>query len=128
MTGKLPKSTYYDKYRSNGSFIKVAKNNMKITFFTNETVNNQIDELQEINSEENELWKPKNINEKIDILKNELINCSDINIVKYNKKHVIFEYLKHLNNNDKGKLKVSKEATQLIFLESISHKSYLIRK
>ncbi|RHZ86205.1 hypothetical protein Glove_53g58 [Diversispora epigaea] len=91
----------------NGSFTKAAKNNMKITFFTNETANNQIDELQEINSEENELWKPENINEKIDILKNELINCSDINIVKYNKKRAIFEYLKHLDNNGKGKLKAT---------------------
>ncbi|RHZ80240.1 hypothetical protein Glove_138g30 [Diversispora epigaea] len=127
MTRKLPKSTYYNKYGPNGLFTKAAKNNMKITFFTNETANNQIDELQEINSEKNELWKPENINEKIDILKNELINCSDINI-EYNKKHAIFEYLKHLDNNGKGKLKASKEAVQLIFLESISHKSYLIRK
>ena len=122
-TGKCPKSTYYDKYGPSGSFTKAAKGTTKITSFWNNSMQ-EIDNLD--NLDEESMWETEEVNEKKENLKKELMNPSKMDLVEYNKKRAIFEYLKRLDNAEKGKLKASKEAAQLVFLESVPHKSKLI--
>ena len=71
MTGKLPKSTYYDKYGPNGSFTKAAKGTAKITSFWNNPAQ-VIDDLDDL--EEEDIWETEVFNKKRENLKKELIN------------------------------------------------------
>jgi hypothetical protein len=67
------------------------------------------------------------MSEKIEFLKNELINDKgNMVLSEYNKKRAIFEYLKRLNDG-KGKINSSLEAAQIVFIDSALGKSRTIR-
>jgi len=69
-----------------------------------------------------------NLNEKINILKIELKEQQKLlTVAEYNKKRAILEYLTRLNDNEKGKMKVSMKATQLVFIKSGPYKARSIR-
>ena len=139
MKGRIPKSTYYDKYGPSGTFTKAAEGSQKITDFfqseKSESSNNLLGDWEEVMGDDdydeddntgNE-WREKNMSEKIEFLKNELINSKDnMSFSEYNKKRAIFEYLKRLNNG-KGKINSSLEAAQIVFINPPSGKSRTIR-
>ncbi len=89
------------------------------------TPNDFIEVLDNIDKkEQNQL----NIVERIENLKIELKEQQKILIVtEYNKKRAIYKYLKRLDKNGKGKGKVSKEATQLIFIDCVLYKARTIQ-
>ena len=130
LTGKIKKSTYFDKYGPNGSFTKAAKGNTKITTFMNKdkpVPDDFIEVLDDINDEKEQNYL--NIGERIENLKTELKEQYKIlTVIEYNKKQAIYEYLKRLDENrGKEKIKVSKEAAQLVFINCAPHRARTIQ-
>jgi hypothetical protein len=128
LTGKTKKSTHFDKYGPSDSFIKAAKETIKITTFMN---NNKLipddfkDVLDDMDEEEqNQL----DISERIENLRTELKEQQKIlTAAEYNKKRAIYKYLKRLGENEKGKMKVSKEVAQLIFIDCVLYRARSIQ-
>ncbi|GES94769.1 hypothetical protein GLOIN_2v1785920 [Rhizophagus clarus] len=128
--GKIPKSTYYDKYGPNGTLTKAAAGTEKITIFfkiSNTQVTNpqlsKTDTLEVFSSNsESEVVNPYTykITEKIKDLKEQLEKQhNQLTVVEYNYKRAIFEYLTLLNNNNgHGKIDISLEVAQKIFIDS----------
>ncbi|CAG8748595.1 14251_t:CDS:2, partial [Rhizophagus irregularis] len=97
--GKIKKSTYFDKYGPSGSFMKAAKGTIKIsTFMNNKPI---LDGFED---------KSRRFKQ--------LLN---------NRTHAIYEYLKRLGKNGKGKMKASKEAAQLIFIDCVPYRARSIQ-
>jgi hypothetical protein len=133
MKGKIPKSTYYDKFGPNGVFTKAAADNKKITsFFKN---NNEVQEgiLSDLEDEVHQVNKTNieeefssdsedevcPISEKIQSLKDELEkqHCK-MTIVEYNWKRAIYEYLTLSNNNNgRRKIRDSLEVAKKVFID-----------
>ena len=81
--------------------------------------------LDDMDGEE---WNQLDIGEKINNLKTELRKQQKIlMVIDYNKKHTIYEYLKRLDENKKGKMKASKEAAQLIFIDCLPYRARTIQ-
>ncbi|GBB90989.1 hypothetical protein RclHR1_18070004 [Rhizophagus clarus] len=130
--GKIPKSTYYDKYGPNGTLTKAAAGTEKITIFfkiSNTQVTNpqlsKTDTLEVFSSNsESEVVNPYTykITEKIKDLKEQLEKQhNQLTVVEYNYKRAIFEYLTLLNNNNgHGKIDISLEVARKIFIDSES--------
>src|SRR4051794_30120148 len=101
--GKIPKSTYYDKYSQNGMLTKAAADTKKITKFfkiRDTQVTNRRLPSSDSESEVVNLYTYK-ITEKIKDLKEQLEKQhNQLTIVEYNHKRTIFEYLTLLNSND----------------------------
>ncbi|GBB89896.1 hypothetical protein RclHR1_16730003 [Rhizophagus clarus] len=127
--GKIPKSTYYDKYGPNGTLTKAAAGTEKITNFfkiSNTQVTNpqlsKTDTLEVFSSNsESEVVNPYTykITEKIKDLKEQLEKQhNQLTVVEYNYKKAIFEYLTLLNNNNgHRKINISLEVAQKIFID-----------
>ncbi|GES96660.1 hypothetical protein RCL_jg14675.t1 [Rhizophagus clarus] len=127
--GKIPKSTYYDKYGPNGTLTKAATDTEKITNFfkiSNTQVTNpqlsKTDTLEVFSSNsESKVVNPYTykITEKIKDLKEQLEKQhNQLTVVEYNYKRAIFEYLTLLNNNNEhGKIDISLEVAQKIFID-----------
>jgi hypothetical protein len=87
MKGKIPKSTYYDKFGLKGMFTKAAAGSKKITSFFKNNNDAQEGNLSDIEEEfssdpEDEVCQ---INEKIQKLKDELEKQhSKMTVVEYN--------------------------------------------
>ncbi|CAJ0857956.1 2339_t:CDS:2, partial [Entrophospora sp. SA101] len=121
MKGKIPKSTYYDKFGPNGMFTKAAAGTKKITSFFKNNNDAQEGILSDIEEEfssdpEDEVCQ---INEKIQKLKDELEKQhSKMTVVEYNWKRAIYEYLT-LSNNNNGCRKISDslEAAKKVFID-----------
>ncbi|CAB4477291.1 unnamed protein product [Rhizophagus irregularis] len=129
LKGKIPKSTYYDKYGPNGILTKAAAGTEKITNFfkisntqvTNPQLSNT-DTLEVFSSNsESEVVKPYSykITEKIKDLKEQLEKQhNQLTVVEYNYKRAIFEYLTLLNNNNgHGRIDISLEVARKIFID-----------
>jgi hypothetical protein len=137
--GKTPKSTYYDKYGPNGSLTKAAAGTKKITNFfkinDTQTTNPQLlnpDVLEDSSSDsESEVVNPYTyqITEKIKDLKEQLEKQhNQLTVVEYNYKRAIFEYLTLLNsNNGRGKVDISLEVVQKIYIDAGVWKARRIR-
>jgi len=126
--GKIPKSTFYDKYGPNGSLTKASAGTEKITKFF-KISDNQTNNLQSPNSDtledtssdsESEIVNPYTcqLTEKINNLKEELEKqYNQLTVIEYNYKRAIFEYLTGLNsNNGCGRMDISLEVVQRIFI------------
>ncbi|RGB42597.1 hypothetical protein C1646_750781 [Rhizophagus diaphanus] len=137
--GKIPKSTYYDKYGPNGILTKAAAGTEKITNFfkisntqvTNPQLSNT-DTLEVFSSNsESEVVKPYSykITEKIKDLKEQLEKQhNQLTVVEYNYKRAIFEYLTLLNNNNgHGRIDISLEVARKIFIDGGVWKARKIR-
>ncbi len=69
-----------------------------------------------------------NLKKKIESLKMELKEKQkSLTMIEYNKKQAIFEYLKKLDNNEKGMVKASIEAVELVFIKSALYRARTIR-
>ncbi|CAB5200022.1 unnamed protein product [Rhizophagus irregularis] len=139
LKGKIPKSTYYDKYGPNGILTKAAAGTEKITNFfkisntqvTNPQLSNT-DTLEVFSSNsESEVVKPYSykITEKIKDLKEQLEKQhNQLTVVEYNYKRAIFEYLTLLNNNNgHGRIDISLEVARKIFIDGGVWKARKIR-
>ncbi|PKK56343.1 hypothetical protein RhiirC2_721924, partial [Rhizophagus irregularis] len=127
--GKTPKSTYYDKYGPNGTLTKAAAGTEKITNFfkisSTQVTNPQLsraDTLEVFSSDsESEVVNPYiyKITEKIKNLKEQLEKQhNQLTVAEYNYKRAIFEYLTLLNNNNgHGRIDISLEVAQKIFID-----------
>ena len=128
LVGKIKKSIYFDKYGPSGSFTKVAKGTANILTLINKHQLTPIDFEEVLDDAEDEEQNLLNLNEKINILKIELKEQQKLlTVAEYNKKRAILEYLTRLNDNEKGKMKVSMKATQLVFIKSGPYKARSIR-
>ncbi len=77
-----------------------------------------MDDIDDIKNEEQ-----NNLKKKIESLKIKLKEKQKLlTVIEYNKKQAIFEYLKKLDNNEKGMVKASIEAVELVFIESASYR------
>jgi hypothetical protein len=129
LTGKTKKSTFFDKYGPSGSFTKAAKGSANILTLLNkyQSIPDDFDEILE-DMENEEQNNKVNIKERLEHLKIELKEKQkSLTVIEYNKKRAIFEYLKRLDDNGKGKVKASIEAAQLVFIESAPYKARSIR-
>jgi hypothetical protein len=128
LTGKTKKSTHFDKYGLSGSFTKAAKETIKIITFMN---NNKLtpDDFEDVlNDMDEEEQNQLDIGERIENLKTELKEQQkNLTAAEYNRKRAIYEYLKRLGENEKGKTKVSKEVAQLIFIDCAPYRARLIQ-
>ncbi|UZO29111.1 uncharacterized protein OCT59_022601 [Rhizophagus irregularis] len=128
LTGKIKKSTYFDKYGPSGSFTKAAKRTMKISTFMNRNQTIPDDFVEVLDDLDEEEQNQLNIDERIKNLKTELGEQQKIlTVTEYNKKRAIYEYLKRLDENGKGKMKASKEAAQLIFIDCAPNRARSIQ-
>ncbi|RIA78744.1 hypothetical protein C1645_842442 [Glomus cerebriforme] len=85
----------------NETFTKAAKGTAKITNFMNKFRSISDDFEEVFDNMEGDEQSQHNLNERVKSLKDKQKSLSGI---EYNKKCVIFEYLKRLNDNDgKGK-------------------------
>ncbi|PKK59519.1 hypothetical protein RhiirC2_719764 [Rhizophagus irregularis] len=127
LTRKIKKSTYFDKYGPSGSFTKAAKETIKIsTFMNNKPIPDDFEDvLDDMDEEErNQL----DIGKRIKNLKTDLKEKQKIlTVAEYNRKRAIYEYLKRLGENGKGKMKASKEAAQLIFVDCTPYRARSIQ-
>jgi hypothetical protein len=133
MKGKTPKSTYYDKYGPSGSFTKAAADNEKITSFF-EVHEAQIkdpklfkfNETEEVSSDSEEEKGNFNIHlikEKIKELKEQLEKKhNQMNIIEYNQKRAIYEYLVLLDGKGCGKISASLEVAKKVFIDAVHGK------
>ncbi|CAI2194908.1 19739_t:CDS:2, partial [Funneliformis geosporum] len=87
LTGKTKKLTYFDKYEPSGSFTNAAKGTIRISTFMNK------DKLTPDDFVEIELKEQQKI----------------LTVTEYNKNRAIYEYLKRLDKNGKGKGKANDE-------------------
>ncbi len=128
LVGKIKKLTYFDKYGPSSSFTKAAKGTANILTLINKHQLTPIDFEEVLDDAEDEEQNLLNLNEKINILKIELKEQQKLlTVAEYNKKRAILEYLTRLNDNEKGKMKVSMKATQLVFIKSGPYKARSIR-
>ncbi|CAI2191986.1 12355_t:CDS:1, partial [Funneliformis geosporum] len=128
LTGKTKKSTYFDKYELSGSFTKAAKGTIKISTFMNKDKLTSDDFVEVLDDMDEKEQNQLNIVERIENLKIELKEQQKIlTVTEYNKKCAIYEYLKRLDKNGKGKGKASKKAAQLIFINCILYKARTIQ-
>ncbi len=127
LTGTIKKLTYFDKYGPSGSFTRAAKGTVNILIFINkQTISDDFDEV--LDDVKNEYDDQLNINERIESLKVEFKEKQKkLSVSEFNKKWAIFEYLRRLNDDGNGKVKASKEAVQLVFIESASYRAWTIR-
>ncbi|CAB4491802.1 unnamed protein product [Rhizophagus irregularis] len=101
---------------------------MKISTFMNRNQTIPDDFVEILDDLDEEEQNQLNINERIKNLKTELGEQQKIlTVTEYNKKRVIYEYLKRLDENGKGKMKASKEAAQLIFIDCASNRARSIQ-
>ncbi|RIB06441.1 hypothetical protein C2G38_2046787 [Gigaspora rosea] len=116
MKGKIPKSTYYDKYGPNIIFTKAAVSTKKITsFFTSPqpSDSNYLEEILDDSDSEPESYVHMIIKKANDLKKHLEQNYSKLTVKEYNYKRAIFEYLSILNNNNgRGKIKASLEVAK----------------
>jgi signal transduction protein with GAF and PtsI domain len=117
LTGKIKKSTYFDKYGPSGCFTKAAKGTAKITTFMNKIPE---DFEKVFDDTEDEEPNQHDLSERIKSLEVELKKQQNsMSVIEYNKKRAIFEYLRRLSdNNEKGKIKASVEAAQVVFIQN----------
>ena len=126
LTGKTKKSIYFDKYGPSGSFTKAAKGTAKITTYLNKSTSDDFTEV--LDDAENEGWNKLALNERIKNLKIELQKQQkELMVTEYNKKRAIFEYLRRLDENGRGKEKASKEAAELVYIEHALFKARTIQ-
>lgn len=128
LTGKTKKSTHFDKYGPSGSFTKAAKGTAKITTFMkkSQSVPDDFDEILDMDDDEEQ--NHLDLIEKIENLKTELVKQQKtLTVTEYNKKRAVFEYLKRLDDNGKGKMKASIEAAKLVFIEYAPYKPRTIQ-
>ncbi|CAI2183799.1 14714_t:CDS:2, partial [Funneliformis geosporum] len=103
----IKKSTYYDKWNSNGAFTIAASNTKNITKYfslvrdsdNNISSSNIADEVSKILNNRNEKGK-----------------------------RAIFEYLQRLDKNGRGKMAASLEAAKIVFINAGSYKATIICK
>ncbi|CAB4429628.1 unnamed protein product [Rhizophagus irregularis] len=110
-----------------GSFTKAAKGTIKIsTFINNKLIPDDFEDvLDDMDEEErNQL----DVGEKIENLKTDLKEKQKIlTAAEYNRKRAIYEYLTRLGENGKGKMKASKEAAHLIFIDCAPYRARSIQ-
>ncbi len=131
VTGKTPRSSYYEKYGPTGLFTKAAVNTKKITNFfkiSDQVANIQLNEIEQISSDSEDEVNNRNtyqIDEKIRNLKEQLEKqYNQMTVTEYNNKRAVFEYLTRLNN---GKIHASLEAAKIVFVDGGSWKARRIR-
>ncbi|PKY33513.1 hypothetical protein RhiirB3_452466 [Rhizophagus irregularis] len=117
-----------DEYGPSDSFTKAAKRTMKISTFMNRNQTIPDDFVEVLDDLDEEEQNQLNIDERIKNLKTELGEQQKIlTVTEYNKKRAIYEYLKRLDENGKGKMKASKEAAQLIFIDCAPNRARSIQ-
>ena len=127
LAGTTKKSTYFDKYGPSGSFTRAAKGTVNILMLINkQTTPDDFDDV--LDDVENGYDGQLNINEKVENLRIELKEKQKkLSVSEFNKKRAIFEYLKRLDDDGKDRVKASKEAAQLVFIESAPWRVRTIR-
>ena len=126
LTGEIKKSTYFDKYGPSGSFTKAAKGTVKITNYLNKSTLDDFTKI--VDDTKDEEWNQLVLKEKIENLKIELQKQHKVlTVTEYNKKRAIFEYLRRLDENGRGKAKASKEAAELVYIEHAPFKARSIQ-
>jgi len=91
-----------------------------------QSIPDDFDEILDMNNEEEQ--NHLNLIERIENLKTELMEQQKtLTVMEYNKKRAVFEYLKRLDNNGRGKIKASIEAAKLVFIEYASYKPRTIQ-
>ncbi|CAB4406774.1 unnamed protein product [Rhizophagus irregularis] len=101
---------------------------MKISTFMNRNQTIPDDFVEVLDDLDEEEQNQLNIDERIKNLKTELGEQQKIlTVTEYNKKRAIYEYLKRLDENGKGKMKASKEAAQLIFIDCAPNRARSIQ-
>ncbi|PKY17193.1 hypothetical protein RhiirB3_429742 [Rhizophagus irregularis] len=122
------KEAFEDKpFEPSGFFTKAAKGTIKIsTFMNNKLIPDDFEDVLDDMDEEKQ--NQLDVGERIENLKTDLKEKQKIlTAAEYNKKCAIYEYLKRLGENGKGKMKASKEAIQLIFIDCAPYRARLIQ-
>jgi len=135
MRGKTPKSTYYDKYGPSGSFTKAAAGNEKITsLFKVQTKDpeqfryNTTEEALSDSEEEKINLNNYLIKEKITELKDQLEKKhKEMNVIEYNQKRAIYEYLVLLDDKGCGRIDASLQVAKKVFIGAGPWKAQKIR-
>src|SRR5436190_56074 len=123
---KNKKQEQSDKYGPSGSFTKAAKRTAKITTYLNKPTPDDLTDV--LDDAENERWNKLVLNKKIKNLKIELQKQQkELTVTEYNKKRAIYEYLRRLDENGRGKLKASNEAAELVYIEHAPFKARSIQ-
>lgn len=101
------------------------------TFFSlknKERIEHETDDNDEIFADDECEWNFKEVETKIEHLKEELKNNQHkMSVIEYNKKRAIFEMLKRVTENEKGLIKASAEAAELVFIDCRPYKARCIR-
>ncbi|GBB86521.1 hypothetical protein RclHR1_12950002 [Rhizophagus clarus] len=99
---------------------KAAKGTSKLTnFFSSK--NKEMIESDDILTDDE--WNFKEVEVKIKNLKEELKRDQyRMSVIEYNKKRAIFEMLKRVKENEKGLIKISVKAAELVFIDSHPYK------
>ncbi|CAB4446611.1 unnamed protein product [Rhizophagus irregularis] len=90
----------------------------------------QVENGLKLQRKEDDGWNFKGVEVKIEDLKEELRRDQyKMSVIEYNKKRAIFEMLKRIKfkENEKGLIKASIEAAELVFIESRPYKARCIR-
>src|SRR2546429_2089268 len=101
LTGPTKKFTFYDNYGPSGKWTKAAESASKLTSFfsskNKEITENETDDDIEETFIDNDEWDFKEIELKVEELKEELKSSQyKISVIEYNKKRAIFEILKRI--------------------------------
>ncbi|CAJ0844064.1 14051_t:CDS:2, partial [Entrophospora sp. SA101] len=119
MKGKTPKSTYYNKYGPSGSFTKAAAGNEKITSLFK--VQTKDPEQFRYNTTEEALKKITELKEQLEKKHKEM------NVIEYNQKRAIYEYLVLLDDKGCGRIDASLQIAKKVFIGAGPWKAQKIR-
>jgi len=134
MKGKVPKSTFYDKWGPNGLFTKAAASANKITTYfpvhnnPSSEINENLELTESSNESDDNIWSNNIIDKKIEDLKVELDKGHNMVAGEYNKKRSIYEYLKSVKKDNGNKVKSSLEVAKLVYVDGGPWKACQIRK
>jgi hypothetical protein len=125
--GKMPKSTYYDKWGPSGSWTAAAKGVPKLeNFFSQAEGNNQQVELeQDISSDEENALPSENI--VLSLEKDLKENFTTMSANEYVWKRAIFEYSVRLIKGEK-KMKASTEVVKIVYNSNSKSKATRVRE
>ncbi|CAJ0841352.1 9789_t:CDS:2, partial [Entrophospora sp. SA101] len=123
MKGKVPKSTFYDKWGPSGLFTKAAASASKITTYfpvhnnPSSEINENLELIESSSGSDDNILSNNSIDKKIKDLKVELDKGHNMIAGEYNKKRSIYEYLKSVEKNNGNKVKSSSEVAKLVYVD-----------
>lgn len=117
-TGKIPKSTYYDKWGPSGTWTKAAKGTPKLESFFNQQDGSMQEGYQNILLDEETsalTWPSENM--VLSLERDLKENFNGMLAKDYVKKRAIFEYFVHLLEGEK-KMKASMDVVKIVYNSS----------